>query len=132
MGIFSISKKESEYFNDKRKFIELVNCPQGGKNCIEHRKLINNNIINAREHFIDKNFPQSIEELRIAFDKTTELQQKSCINCAALFRQTITNSMEKIHLDLEKMSKGFFKSSRHQTSYLLAAEVLKDFKRNIR
>ena len=132
MGMFSIFRKEGEYFGDRKEFIELVSCPRGGKTCVEHRKIINNKIVTARKHFLDKKFPQSIEELKIAYDKTTELQLKSCLKCAEFYRSSITNTMEYIHDDLKQMSEGFFKSKRHQPSYLLAAETLEDFRKNIK
>jgi hypothetical protein len=131
MKLFSISEKESKYFNDKEGFIEIESCPVGGMICTEHLAFINKKIRFARSHWLNKNFVLAIEELKIAYYKTAEINEPSCVQCAALFRTTITNSMEAIHDDLKDMTTGFFRAKRFQSSYELAAITLKEFKEGI-
>ncbi len=131
MELFSISQKESMYFNDKEGFIEVESCPIGGMICTEHLALINKKMRLSRTHWSNKDFTQAIEELKIAYNKTTELNQPSCKPCAALFRTTITTSLEAIHEDLQEMTTGFFRAKRFLSSYELATITLKEFKNGI-
>ena len=129
-GLFSITEDENEYFNAKQEFIELVSCPREGKTCSDHRTVINQNIRASHKYLLDKAYPESIDELKIAFHKTTELKQTSCVECAKLFRSTITRSMEQIRGDLEKMSSGILNGKRYQASFELATQVLEEFKKD--
>ena len=128
--LFSISKKESEYFNDKQDYIELVDCPKSGIRCVEHRKVINENMLSHRRHLINKNYFQSIEKLRAAFYKTNDLRKAQCENCAKLFRSAILHSMENMHHDLRSMSSGIFTRKRHKPSFEFASKVLEELKRD--
>lgn len=130
MELFSISEKESKYFNDKEGFIEIESCPVGVKFCTEHLTFINKKMRISRTHWLNKNFLLAIEELKLAYNKTTEINEPACLQCAALFRTTITKSMEAIHEDLQDMTTGFFRAKRFQSSYELAARTLKEFKEN--
>lgn len=130
-GLFSISQKESNYFNDKEGFIELESCPLGTEICIEHLDFINNKMRISRSYWLNKDFLQAIEELKKAYHKTTELNQPSCLQCAKLFRSTITNSMEAIHEDLLEMTSGIFKAKRFNSSLELSTIVLSEFKQGI-
>lgn len=128
-GLFQIGKKDSKYFNDKKLFIELESCPLEGKNCKEHRAFINRNLRVSLHHLLNKEYAQSIQELKTAYYKTTELNQPTCIQCAELFRATITRSMEHIQEDLQKMATGFFKVKRFNSSLEQATNVLKEIKK---
>lgn len=131
MWLFPISEKESTYFDDKTKFIELESCPPGEINCTEHLSLINKKMRKSRTFWLNKDYPRAIEELKIAYQETTELNQPSCMQCAELFRSTITKSMESIHNDLQKMTSGMFKARRFNSSLELGTSVLKEFKLGI-
>jgi len=128
-GLFSLSVKDGEYFEDKQDSIELVSCPLGGKICDEHRAVINKNLLASRKYLRDKDYSKSIESLKLAYNKTTDLNEKSCDKCAELFRSTVTNSMENIHDDLYRMSRSLFFRKRFQESFVLAQNVLKEFKK---
>lgn len=65
-GLFSISEKESQYFNDKEGFIELGSYPSETEICIEHLDLINKKMHNSRSYWLNKDFPQAIEALKMA------------------------------------------------------------------
>jgi hypothetical protein len=127
-GRFSLSKKESDYFKDGQDKIELVRCSLGGHNCSEHRAVINKNILASRKFLLNKDYVSSIEALKEAYNKTSDLQETSCINCANLFRCMVTQSLENIHEDLHKMATGMFFRKRYQSSYELAKIVLAEFK----
>lgn len=130
-GLFSLSVEDSEYFNDMQDKFELVSCPSDGINCVEHRLVINKSFLESGKHLNNKDYQRSIEALKSAFYKTTELQETTCLKCAELFRLTITQSLEQIHADLEKMSKSFFYSKRYQSSYELACLVLEELKQKL-
>lgn len=125
---FSLFRNDSEYFQDGQDTIELVKCPMGGINCSEHRMLINRNINASRKFLLNKDYPRSIEVLKEAYDKTSELQLPTCTNCANLFRCMVMQSMENIHDDLHKMVNGFFFRKRYQSSYHLAKLALEELK----
>ncbi len=129
--LFSISEKEGKYFDDKHEYIELVSCHTDSSICREQRALINHKMLTSRKLWLNKNYLHSIEELKCAFYNTGELNQPSCIQCAKLFRSTITQSMENIHEDLQKMTTGFFSIKHYQSNYELATSVLKEFKQAI-
>ena len=126
--LFSISEKEGKYFDDQHECIELVSCHFDGTSCMEQRAQINKKMLTSRRSWLNKNYEHSIEELKLAFYNTAELNQPSCIQCAQLFRSTITRSMENIHGDLQKMSTGFFNAKNYQSNFELATSVLKEFK----
>ena len=128
-GLFQTSKKDSKYFNDENLFIELESCPLEGKHCKEHMAFINKNMRVSLGHLLNKEYSQSIEELKTAYYKTTELNEPACLQCAQFFRSTITRSMEQIQEDLQKMSTGIFKVKRFNSSLEQANNVLKEFKK---
>ena len=124
---FSFSALSAEKIANKQDKIELVSCPNKDVICKEHLAVVNNCYVISDQHRKDKNFNLSIEELKSAFYKTTELNELPCSKCAALFRSAITESLEEINTELKKMSSGFFGSKRYQSSLLLSESVLKEF-----
>jgi len=126
--LFSISEKEGKYFDDKHECIELVSCHVDGTNCAAQRALINKKMLTSRRLWLNKNYEHSIAELKSAFYNTDELDRATCLQCAKLFRTTITQSMENIHEDLHKMTTGFFSIQHYKSHYELATSVLKEFK----
>ena len=114
----------------KDKF-ELERCPMEGERCKEHRLLINEKFNESHSYLQNKDYSKSILALKNAYDKTHELQDPSCRGCAELFQSTITESLEYIHEDLYKMSKGLFGAKRFTPSFELAGVVLKEMKKQI-
>ncbi|MBA4411467.1 MAG: hypothetical protein Q8S54_04090 [Bacteroidota bacterium] len=114
--------------NDK---IELLKCPKEGIGCEDHRLVINRDYCASQNYMHDKDYSRSILALKNAFHKTTELNETSCLNCARLFRSTITESLEYIHEDLLNMSTGILGTKRFQSSFELAVNVLMEMKREI-
>jgi len=123
-----MSEEEGNYFNDNSGFIELVSCPVEEMFCTKHLDFINKRMKLSRNHWIDKEFPQAIEELKIAFYKTFEINSTTCLLCAELFRSTIVKSLEAIHKDLRLMTKGFIKRKHLISDFELATKVLAELK----
>jgi hypothetical protein len=109
--------------------IVLVNCPIENIECKKNRLVINRDFYASQNYFLNKDYHGSILALKNAYYKTTELHSTSCFNCAELFRSTITQSLEYIQEDLFKMSTGFFKAKRFQSSFELAGTVLEEMKK---
>jgi hypothetical protein len=109
--------------------IVLVNCPIEDSECKENRLVINRDFYESQNYFLNKDYSRSILALKNAFIKTTELQKTSCLNCAKLFRNTITQSLEYIQDDLNYMSTGFLGKNRFNSSLKLAGTVLKEMKK---
>jgi len=125
---FSLSEEENDYLNYEENKLELVACPIGGHNCTEHRLIINKHLLASRNYHVNKDYNRSIEALKIAYNKTTDLQEPTCLNCALMFRCLVTQSLESIHDDLQKMASGLLFRKRFKSSYQLAKVVLAEFK----
>lgn len=95
--------------------------------CKGHLYEVNKCYLDSEQYHKEKNFQQSIETLKSAFVKTTELTDHPCANCALLFRSVIIESMKNIYNELGQMSKGIFGTRRYQLSYLSAEMALKEF-----
>lgn len=125
--LFSLSEVDSEYFNDSQDKIQLVSCPRKEMICKEHLAVVNKCYVESEQFRRDKDYDRTIDTLKRAFYKTTELLDQPCTKCAMLFRSTITESLENIHGELEKMSTGLFGKKRFHTNSIMAANVLKEF-----
>ena len=128
-GLFLFSLKEKDYLKDMEDKIELVSCLNGGKYCQTHLEVINKRFSSSNQYILNKDYYRSIESLKSAYEETAELSESSCSQCAELFRETITKSLENIQGDLLKMSNGFLKPKRFQVSYRLATSTLEELKR---
>ena len=124
----NILKKELENKDYNKNKIELLSCKRNGDRCKNHLTLINEEYSTLQTYLPSKEYQKSIEALDKAFHKTFELQEDSCTGCAKMFRSTIIQSLENIHLELREMSKGIFKTKRYQKSYILADNVLRVLK----
>jgi hypothetical protein len=125
--LFSFSAPDADYLNEKQDKIELLGCPRNGKICQEHLAVVNKCYVESEHYRKEKDFERSIETLKNAFYKTTELVESPCSKCASLFRSTITESMENLHNELQNMTTGIFAKKRYHPGYVLAAKVLKEF-----
>jgi hypothetical protein len=130
-SLFLLSKEDSEYFRDGHNTIELVRCAMGGVNCVNHRAVINKNILASRKFLLNKDYQRSIEVLKEAYYSTSDLQQTSCINCAKLYRCMVMQTLENIHDELKKMTSGWLFPNRYKSSYELASVVLEEFKKDL-
>lgn len=127
--LFSFSEAETEQYPIKQDKIELVSCPRKNMICQEHLSVVNKCYVESEQYFRDKDYQRSIDTLKTAFYKTTELAGSPCSNCANLFRSTIADSIEDIHGDLKKMASGLFSKKRLQTSCMKAANLLEEFEK---
>ena len=125
---FSLTKEEGKYVGDSQSKIQMVSCPLDNKLCVENLSAINKYYRESNDYHLKKDYPRSIEALKLAFNLTYEINNSSCLKCAELFRSTIISSLENIHLDLERMTTGLFKSKRFQSSLELATLVLDELK----
>ena len=126
--LFSLAVEEGEYFNDEQPKIESVSCPRGSEGCIEHLTVINNYFQESYKYHRNKDYTRSIESLKLAFEKSKEIQEPLCISCAEFFRATITQTLENIQDDLRKMSLGWFGTNRFQSSFKMASMILDEFR----
>ncbi len=125
---FSLLRLDSEQLRDAENKIELLSCPHGGNSCNKHLSTINHSFVESRAYRKDKDFTRSIYALQDAYVETSELKDSKCSKCTSLFRATITQSLEKIHDELQGMSTGIFKTNKYQTSCMLAGSVLDNVK----
>lgn len=126
MGLFSMSAEECNYFNDDCGYIELVSCPAGGKSCPKHLDFINERMKLSRTYWINKDFPLAIEELKMAYDKTAELNSPVCMPCVELFRSTIIKSLGIIQKDFQPRPR-FIKRKSYLPDYELVTTALAEF-----
>jgi hypothetical protein len=129
--LFSLLKNDSDYFKNGQNKIELVKCAMGGINCVDHRAVINKNILASRMFLINKDYQRSIEVLKEAYYSTSDLQQTTCINCAKLYRCMVMQTLENIHKELKQMTSGWLFPSRYKSSYELATLVLEEFRKDL-
>lgn len=127
-SIFSLSATDTEYFDDMQNKFELVNCPRQGKNCEEHRSVINNKYYLSEQYRRDKDYQKSIYSLKCAYYKANELTDPPCAKCGEVFRSSIIKSLENIQDELKKMTVGIFKTRRYMSSYIESATVLEELK----
>lgn len=126
--IFSKVKAEHTFSKNSSEAIHLESCPQNGDNCKAHRAVINDCLKNSFDCLLDSQYEKSINELKTAFEKTLDMEHETCAKCAELFRLRITASLEQIQGELQQMTTGFFKSSRHKPSLEYATTVINELK----
>lgn len=128
--LFSLTEQTEHKPNNKQQVkIELLTCRAGGHNCKEHLSVINKCYSEANNYHFERDYLNSIESLKSAFFKTTELNQESCVRCAGLFRLTITQSLENINNELQNLTTGLFGKKRYKTSYIASCNVLNEIKK---
>jgi len=109
--------------------IELMVCKAGGHNCKEHLKVINQRYSEATFFHSEKDYLNSIKSLKSAFFVADELTQEKCLGCVALFRSTITQTLQNINNELHNLTTGFFRKKRYQSSYIESCNVLNELKK---
>ncbi len=124
-------QKLDSMYNSKQNKIELLTCNSSSQNCKEHLLIINKCYVEAYGYQLEKDYINSIESLKCAFYRTCDLQEASCINCAHLFRSTITKSLENINEELLKLTSGLIGNKRYFSSYEKSCSVLNDIKNEL-
>jgi len=109
--------------------IELMVCKAGGHNCKEHLNVINQHYSEATFYHSEKDYFNSIKSLKSAYFITDDLNQESCVRCAALFRSTITESLQSINKELHNLTSGFFRKKRYYKCYVESCNVLNELKK---
>ncbi|TDN96791.1 hypothetical protein [Sunxiuqinia elliptica] len=128
---FTNEKRQDEEGSKKPDPIELESCPNNGTSCEDQRAEINNRLITSYEYFTNKQYNQSIDELKFAFEQANQLSEGTCLSCAGLFRLRIMQSLEHIHGELQNRSSGLFRSKQYKPSYEYAHTVIQEFKRQL-
>ncbi|HPE75837.1 MAG TPA: hypothetical protein P5210_04095 [Draconibacterium sp.] len=126
--LFSFYITSPEQKTDNLPNVELVSCPLREIICNVHLTAINNSLLESEKFRKDKDFDNSIETLKYAFKKSTELLNHPCTNCAQHFRTKISESLENIHDELEKKSKGVFRRKKYKLIYNRSKSLLKEIK----
>ena len=125
--LFSFSATETENYKDKQFKIELVSCPLKEMMCKFHLSTIDKSYLESEQYRKEGDFQKSINTLKSAFNKTTELMEHPCTKCAQFYRSSIIESLENIHEELENITSGIFGNKKYQSSYINANNVLKEF-----
>jgi len=129
MRLLSLTNQTKQNPGNKQHLkIELLVCQAGGQNCKEHLSIINDCYLDANNYHFEKDYLNSIESLKNAFFKTSELNQETCVKCANLFRSTIRQSLENIHGELHHLTTGLIKNRRYLNCYKKSCAVLNDLK----
>jgi hypothetical protein len=123
--MFSFSASESEYFEEQRDKIEFTGCKLSGHLCLNILPEINDQFRESDLFYRDRDFNRSIDALEIAWHKATELKGPDCQKCALFFQATVVQSLESIHNELYRMTKGIFGTNRYQSCYIKADNLLK-------
>jgi len=126
--MFSSYEGDAKKVNDNQNKIELLNCQLESQKCKEHLLVINKSYSNACNFHLEKDYFNSIEALKSAYNKASELQETPCSKCAVLFRSIITQSLENMNEELNKMTSGIFSEKRYKSIYNESCIVLNDFK----
>lgn len=127
---FSISVAEEEYFKDKNDKIEYTGCKLSGEHCLRYLPQINNYFRESEQFFRVKDFNRAINSLEYAYNVAEEIQGPECQKCVMFFKATVIQSLESVHSELEKMTKGIFSTKRYQPSCLKAEGLLMRLKSN--
>jgi hypothetical protein len=122
---------DAELNNNQINKFELVNCPQDCTNCKLFLFEINRLFHESEQYQVAKEYQFSVISLKKAFEKTFQLISPVEQQCADLFRFTIIESLENIHQELKRMTKGFFRSGRYKRSLMMSEETLKEFRQII-
>lgn len=123
--MFSFSASESEYFEEQRDKIEFTGCKHSGKSCLNYLPRINDHFRESDLFYRDRDFNRAIDALEKAWYKAGELKDPDCQRCSLFFQATVLQSLESIHTELDRMTKGIFGTKRYQSCYIKADDLLK-------
>ena len=126
--LFSSSSNNDEYYKGQQNKFEVLTCSVRSEGCKDHLVVINECYLAANKYHLEKDYLNTLESLRNAFCRTSQLKEKSCVNCANLFRSTIAQSVESIHGELQNLTTGLFRKKRYEKSYLVSRNILNEIK----
>lgn len=127
-NVSQLSGKKEQINNENNNKIELLNCQLSTQKCKKHLSLINKSYINANNYHLEKDYLNSINSLKSAYNKACELKDSSCSKCSEFFRLTITSSLENINKELSGLTTGVFRKKRYQHSYIESCNALNELK----
>jgi transposase-like protein len=125
--LLSFSETEIKRSDENPEKIELAICPLKEMMCKVHLSSVHKTFLESEKYRREKDFPRTIDTLKNAFNKTTELMGHPCTKCTQLYRSNIIESLESIHEELGKLSKGIFGNKRYKLSYINADNMLREF-----
>ena len=127
---FTLSVDEQEYFGDTNDKIEYTGCDkQIEKVCLTYLPAINEYFRESDRFYRIKNFDKTVEALEKAYNLAGEIKEEECLQCALFFQATVTQTLEGIHDELARMSKGLFGTRKYQPEYEKATMLLRKFKK---
>lgn len=126
--LFSFYLSDTDKNIDNHYEIELVNCPIKEMMCNAHLTAVNKCYQEAEQYRKERNFNKSIETLRNAFNKASQLMEHPCTKCAHQYHLNIVESMVNINSELEEVSKGIFGDKNYTPVYLESIHVLDEFR----
>ncbi len=122
--LFSISVSEEVYFNDQKDKIEFVGCNLSGERCLDYLPQINEFFRESDRFHRAKDFNRAIDALEHAYGVAEEIKEPECQRCAMFFKATVIQSLESLHVELEKMGRGIFSTRRYDSCCLKAEGLL--------
>lgn len=126
--LFSMSGIDAEHIEVRQEKAELVNCPLREMMCNAHLSVINKSYFEAEKQRKEKNYSSSIDNLKSAFYKTSELINHPCARCVHNYRSIIIDSLENINEELDRTTSGIFGNKRLLPTFLKSSELLEEFK----
>jgi hypothetical protein len=126
--LFLMSGIDTEQIDGRQEKIELVNCPLREMMCDTHLSKINKSYIEAEKQRKEKDFMSSIDNLKSAFYKTSELINHPCARCVHNYRSIIIDSLENINKELDRTTSGIFGNKRLLPTFLKSSALLEEFK----
>lgn len=121
-----ISRINTQHFKQIKEKIELADCPLKVMMCEVHLTSIYLSLLETEKYRTLKKYEKSIETLKNAFDKTTELQNNPCTKCANHYRSNIIEKMETIIDEIRNNSNGIFRKKIQHPTYIKALEILRE------
>lgn len=121
-----ISQINTHHAKKVQEKIEFADCPLKTMMCEVHLTSIFISLLETEKYRIEKKYDKSVETLKNAFDKTTELLNNPCTTCANHYRSNIIETMENIINELNKTSYGIFRKKIQHLTHIRALEILKE------
>ena len=123
-----VKTNNSNEYQQEDKF-HLISCHLEKTYCHNVLKEVNQLYAESEIARINNEYLKSVEKLQIAYDKTKELNESSCVKCVNLFQSNINQTLEIMKKELQQSSKGFFGRRNYQTAYTRLCDLEKKVSR---
>ncbi len=122
MGTDSRRKKPANKLKWKNTYcseskFSIISCPVTESYCHIVINEINDLYAESELARINKEYFRSVTLLEEAYNKANELNQKSCLVCADLFKYHINKTFDAMREELHEISRGFFSSKNYRMVY---------------